>query len=140
MKSILFALFLGLSLIACSGNSMAPDEPLTNRYWRVLEIDGQLVKVVNNKAEPHFVLAADHKTHGADGCNRFTGSYDDTKGLRFGRLASTMMACPSPTMEQARNFMKVTEATVAYRIQGKTLELLDVDGRVRMRLEATFLK
>jgi heat shock protein HslJ len=140
MRTLLSAFLLGLALVACSGNSLSGHEPLTDRYWRVLEIDAQPVKVDNQKAEPHIVLAGDSKTHGSDGCNRFHGGYEDATGLRFSHLASTMMACVPPVMEQARKFMQAIEATVDYRIQGKTLELLDSGGRVRMRLEATALK
>jgi heat shock protein HslJ len=141
MRTLFTVLLLGFVLTACSGvNSLSGNEPLTERYWRVLEIDAQPVNVGNNKAEPHIVLTAERKAHGSDGCNRFTGAYDNTAGLRFGRLASTMMACPQPVMEQARKFMQAAEATVDFRIQGKTLELLDSGGRVRMRLEAVALK
>ena len=140
MKTLLFAPLLVLALTACAGAPATGDEPLTNRYWRVIAIDGQPAKVENNMAEPHIVLGPEHKAHGSDGCNRFTGAYDDASGLRFGRLASTMMACPLPVMQQAQKFMEATTATVNYRIKGKNLELLDAAGRVRMRLEVVFLK
>ena len=140
MRTLLPALMLALDLTACASQLPAGDEPLTNRYWRVLEINGQPVRGENSQAEPHIVLAPEHRAHGSDGCNRFTGGYDDAKGLRFSRLASTMMACPLPVMQQAQKFMEATTATVNYRIKGKNLELLDAAGRVRMRLEVVFLK
>ena len=103
-------------------------------------IDGQPAKVENGMAEPHIVLGPERRAHGSDGCNRFTGGYDDAQGLRFSRLDSTMMACPAPVMAQAQKFMQATTATVDYRIRGKNLELLDTAGQVRMRLEVVFLK
>ena len=45
-----------------------------------------------------------------------------------------------PAMAQAENFLRATRATTDYRIHGKTLELLDSGGHVRMRLEATALR
>lgn len=140
MRTLLPALLLAFGLTACASQPPSSDEPLTNRYWRVLEIDGQPVRGENSQTEPHIVLGPEHKAHGSDGCNRFTGGYDDAKGLRFSRLASTMMACPEPVMVQAQKFMQATAATVDYRISGKRLELLDANGQVRLRLEVVFLK
>ena len=137
----LFTLALFLSLSACSSTPSMPDEPLLDRYWRAIEIEGKPVTVLNNRAEPHLVLAAENRTHGSDWCNRFNGSYETTaQTLRFGRLASTMMACIPPVDLMSREFNAVLIATNAYRIQGKQLTLLDGEGRVRMRLEATALK
>ena len=137
----LFTLALFLSLSACSSTPSMPDEPLLDRYWRALEIEGKPVSVLNNRAEPHLVLSAEKRTHGSDGCNRFTGTYDTSaQTLRFGRLASTMMACIPPVDQMAREFTTVLGATATYRIQGKQLVLVDGEGRVRMRLEATALK
>ena len=50
------------------------------------------------------------------------------------------MACIPPVDLMSREFNAVLIATNAYRIQGKQLILLDGEGRVRMRLEATALK
>ena len=139
MKPLFCVLFAGAGLIGCSGNPAVENEPLTDRYWRVLEIDGQAVVVGNNRPEPHIVLAKDRTTHGADGCNRFRGSYEASGGLRFGGLASPKLVCVPPLEVQADNFLRATEATEDYRIQGRTLEFLDSGGRARMRLEATAL-
>ena len=137
---LLFALAILLGLSACSTVQSMPDEPLLDRYWRALEIDGKPVTVASNRAEPHLVLAAENRTHGSDGCNRFNGSYILADGLRFGHLASTMMACVPPVDSMARAFSSALSATASYRIQGKQMSLLDADDRVRLRLEATFLK
>ncbi len=136
----LFALAFFLGLAACTHMAPVSDEPLLDRYWRVVEIDGKVVKVVNNHAEPHLILAAGNRAHGSDGCNRFNGSYDTTQGLRFGRMASTMMACMPPVDLLAREFMAALNTTASYRIKGQRMDLLDTEGRVRVRLEATFLK
>ena len=134
------AYLLFLLIAACSAVPPLPDGPLQDRYWRTLEIDGVPITAGNNRAEPHLVLAKELRAHGSDGCNRFNGSYALDKGLRFGQMASTMMACPQPDGMMAREFSFALAATVNYRIRGKQMELIDNDGRVRMRLEATFLK
>ena len=137
-RFFMLAILLGLS--ACAPVSSIPDESLLNTYWRALDIDGKPVVAVNDRNEPHFVLAAESRAHGSDGCNRFNGSYDLTQGLRFSRMASTMMACPPPVDGQAREFTSALSATTSYRINGKLIELSDLKGRVRLRLEATALK
>jgi len=129
-----------LMLAACSTASSPPDEPLQERYWRALEIDGKPIALPPGANEPHVVLGQQQRAHGSDGCNRFNGSYQADKGLRFGQLASTMMACPPPIDSQARSFTQALSATADYRIRSKQMELLDADGKVRLRLEATFLK
>ena len=135
---IALALLLGLS--ACASVSPVPDESLLNTYWRAIEVEGKPAVAVNNRNEPHFVLAAEYRAHGSDGCNRFNGSYDLSQGLRFGRMASTMMACIPPVDVQAREFTTALLETANYRVKGRVIELLDAKGRVRLRLEATPLK
>ena len=137
----LFTLALMLGLFACSSTQSVPDEPLLDRYWRALEIEGKPVVVANNRAEPHLALTAENRIHGSDGCNRFNGSYEiSAQTLRFGRLASTMMACIPSAGLMSREFIDALADTTRYRIRGKELTLLDSEGRVRMRLEATALK
>ena len=140
MKKFLSALCFAFGLMACSTSPTLPDEPLQDRYWRVVEIDGKAVQAAANKSEPHVVLASDLRAHGSDGCNRFNGSYTLVDGLRFGHLASTMMACVPPVDTLARAFSGALVATVSYQIKGKQMAWLDADGQVRLRLEATFLK
>lgn len=140
MKKLLSAFCFVFALAACSTSPAVPDEPLQDRYWRVIEIDGKAVQAAANKSEPHVVLASDLRAHGADGCNRFNGSYSLADGLRFGHLASTMMACVPPVDTLARAFAGALAATSSYQIKGKQMALIDADGRVRLRLDATFLK
>ncbi len=109
-------------------------------YWRAVEIEGKPVSVASERAEPHVVLAKDSRAHGSDGCNRFNGSYTLSPGLRFGQMASTRMACMPPVNVMAREFSSALATTANYQIHGKQMVLRDTDGRVRMRLEATFLK
>ena len=139
MKFLYFLVFF-FTLSACAPVSSVPDESLQNTYWRAIDIDGKAVEVGRNSNEPHLVLGAENRAHGSDGCNRFNGTYDLSKGLRLGRMASTMMACVPPIDAQAREFSVALGATQTYRITGKLLELRDADGRVRLRLEATALK
>nr|MBL8410065.1 META domain-containing protein [Dechloromonas sp.] len=139
MKLLFLACSLSV-LTACATAPDLPDEPLQDRYWRAIEIDGKALPATAGRAEAHVVLGANQRAHGSDGCNRFHGSYDLSNGLRFGQLATTMMACPPPVDQLARSFAQALGATASYRIRGKEMQLLDQDGKPRLRLEATFLK
>ena len=140
MTKLITLLSFSLLISACAIPKGTPDEPLVDRYWRAVEIAGKPVVVTNNRAEPHFVLDAQQHTHGSDGCNRFNGEYVSAQGLRFGRLASTRMACMPPVDAVAGAFTSALSKTVNYRISGRQIELLDAEDRVLMRLDATFLK
>jgi putative lipoprotein len=72
---------------------------------------------------------ADGKASGQGGCNSYGGSVtikDDT--IVFGHIASTMMACAGPAMDQERRFHAALNRTRRYRIDGGTLTLLDESG------------
>jgi heat shock protein HslJ len=140
MTKLITLLSISLLLSACSITKPISDEPLVDRYWRAVEIAGKPVVVTNNRAEPHVVFDMHQHTHGSDGCNRFNGEYVTVQGLRFGRLASTRMACAPPVDAEARDFTSALSKTVNYRISGRQIELLDVEDRVLMRLDATSLK
>ena len=140
MKTLLYAICFLLSLTACSPASSVPDEPLQERYWRLIEIDGKALPLTTHQTEPHIVFGSNGRAHGSDGCNRFNGAYAIDSGLHLSQLASTMMACPPPVDALARDFGRALAATTTYRIAGQQLELRDAEGRVRLRLEARFLK
>jgi len=59
MNKLFLSLFFSLGMTACTLGVAVRDEPLLDRYWRALEIDGQAVVVTNNRAEPHLVLASE---------------------------------------------------------------------------------
>ena len=70
--------------------------------------------------EPHLIFAGDEaRLSGSGGCNRVMGSFElDGDTLRLGRLAGTMMACPS----------------------GGQLDMLDGTGTLIARFEAVALR
>lgn len=115
---------------------------LLETYWRPVEIAGKSVTLAPDQREPHFVLTGDgNRVHGSTGCNRITGSFEEsTDGLRFNGLATTRMMCPPPIAELEAAFLKALNATTSHRIIGDAMELLDVSGALLMRLEATYLR
>jgi heat shock protein HslJ len=60
-------------------------------------------------------------------------------GFRFNGLATTRMACLLDNDLEAL-FLSALNATTSQQVVGETLELRDRDGKLRMRLEARYLK
>jgi copper homeostasis protein (lipoprotein) len=112
-----------------------PDAALEDSRWRLVSLGGRAIQVPVNQREPWIVLESktNHVT-GSGGCNRISGGYEAGRGaLRFSRIASTMMACPS--LELETQFLRALDATRSDRVSGRTLELLDAKGSVVAVLE-----
>jgi uncharacterized lipoprotein YbaY/heat shock protein HslJ/uncharacterized lipoprotein NlpE involved in copper resistance len=111
-----------------------------NTRWRPTRIGDRDVVVSGQQREPWIELdPRSMRATGSGGCNRFSGGYEAGSGtLRFDRLASTMMACPSIETESA--FLRALQAARRYRLQGRTLELSDDRGRFLVRLEERNLR
>ncbi len=116
--------------------------PLVNTYWKLRQIgDGPHVNAFDNQPEAHLVLeSGSGRFHGAGGCNRLHGSYQqDGRWLRLTLAGSTRMACAQGTrMEQL--FVSRLAQVSSYAVQGQKLTLSDADGRVLLRFEAVYLR
>ena len=114
---------------------------VTEKYWKLVELNGQPVPAL--RREPHLILKVeDGRVNGFGGCNGFTGTYEldeATSRIRFGEIASTMMACPSG-MEVETAFHEVLRRVDNYSFDGDSLTL----NRARMaplaRFEAVYLR
>jgi heat shock protein HslJ len=73
----------------------------------------------------------DGKMTGTDGCNRYHTSYTlNADQLSINKnIATTMMACPEPTTQQASAYIKALTETVSYKIEGQQLTLLNASGK-----------
>lgn len=114
---------------------------LPNTYWRLLRLNGNSVKTPEVAREIHLVMHdSDGSVSGFAGCNRFKGSYSiDGKALSFSPLASTMMACPEAQMQIEQNVHQSISRVTAWRLEGQTLELYDIDGGSVMVFDAVYL-
>jgi putative lipoprotein len=110
---------------------------LEETYWRLIELNGQLLARPPNSQEAHIVLHSVGETFtGGGGCNRLLGTYvRNGDALRFKMISSTMMACPGPVMKEEQNLNRALSSTVRFRIAGSTLELLD-DRQTLAKFEA----
>lgn len=132
-----------MSLLACAPERTMSENAgvaeLENVEWMLIEVDGTAAPATERKAPTLTLSSKDHRAHGFAGCNRFTGGYElNGDKLRFTALATTRMACAEPTREPA--LLKALEDTASWRIEGRTLELLDASSSVRARWTVTAIE
>ncbi|WP_249975947.1 META domain-containing protein [Vreelandella olivaria] len=122
-------------------NSEAPDEPLTNTYWRLDSLNGKTVTGAENFREAHIVLHNDnHRLAGSTGCNTLVGSYRVAReSLTFGQIATTKMACPEAQMRNEQAMLTILGQVGHWQVSGSTLSLKDADGNLLALFEAVHL-
>ncbi|TPE59176.1 META domain-containing protein [Sandaracinobacter neustonicus] len=127
------------SLGACASTSTPETKPaaaaptggaaLQGAEWTVFEIAGKPIVPGSTPS----IKFEDGRVSGAGSCNRFMGGYTiapDGLKLTFSQMASTMMACPDPLMQQEGLFLKSLESVASYSVAGGVLSLSSADGVV----------
>jgi heat shock protein HslJ len=95
----------------CGGD---PWSLLTGRTWVVEDI-GDAGIIDSSRATLGF--DASGRAYGSASCNRFNGAVELTgEGLRFGPMATTMMACPDAIMAQERRMLDALAEVYAFDI------------------------
>lgn len=128
--------------VACDSGQHLSVANLKDTYWKLIEIDGEKVQLVEGqKREVRITLASqDARVFGFSGCNQLMGGYEqEGDTLRFSKLAGTMMMCAPPLMTLERQVLKAIGETSRYRIDGEQLTLFDGD-RVVARFESVYLR
>ncbi len=132
----------GLALVAmtgCASTSTSGSAPaaspaptggaaLTGPEWSVFEINGAPI-VPNSTPTINF---EEGRVFGAGSCNRFMGGYTsapDGLQLQMSQMASTMMACPDPMMQQEGAFLKTLGVVTGYSVADGVLTLKTSDGQ-----------
>jgi len=109
----------------------AMSAPLGDNEWTLVELDGERVE---SCAEPAPTLVLDlEEAHvsGSGGVNRIMGTFALSESeLRFGPLATTMMAGPDPAMQRERAFLDALARVTSYELDGRLLTLLSGDEAV----------
>lgn len=99
-----------------------------NRKWvlkKMGEKDADQSRYISGLPEITFDIEK-NRFSGSGGCNRIMG-YVTAEGdrLKFGRVASTLMACKNSDLE--KEFLSALESTVNYKITGNQLILSNPD-------------
>jgi heat shock protein HslJ len=101
--------------------------------WLIEEIGG---KAIVAESKPSMNFGPDGKLSGNGSCNRYFGPYALTgEGLKISNLASSMMACEQPLMDQERLLLKRLQETTRFEINqaGRLVLLGDDDNSVVAR-------
>jgi heat shock protein HslJ len=74
----------------------------------------------------------DGRLGGSSGCNTYTAEFTTAKGaIEIASVAGTKKACAEPAgvMEQETTYLALLPTAAAFRLDGRALELLDVDDK-----------
>ena len=129
-RALLF--FTALASCTTPGATRTP-APIENTTWRLVELSGSpAVGTGEERAAALEFLADGGQVTGSTGCNRLTGTFTRTgEALRFGRTATTRMACVDPRlMSQEQTFLAALTATERHRVDRDTLVLIGESGPV----------
>lgn len=129
-------------LLDMTGSVTKPTATLINTYWKLTELNGGEVVVMNNIPETHIILQQEQNSiTGMGGINRLMGTYElSGSSLRLEKVGSTLMAGPEPLMKQERAFLDALKNTATYHIEGENLELRDATGKTLARFQAVYLR
>jgi copper homeostasis protein (lipoprotein) len=128
------------------GETCAADAPSTatllNTRWRLVQIDGQPVRVAPEQREPWLQLLAEgNRARGHTGCNGISGRFEQgSDGFLFKQLDRTPKACSYGATLQEAGYLAALQATASRQIVGDALQLRDAQGRVRLLFEALYLR
>ena len=122
-----------LLLTACSTSGSSQD--LTGNIWLLSELNGQ-APITGTAITAEF--DEDDRVAGSSGCNNYSTSYTvDGTQLTFSEpMASTMMACPEPIMEQERDYTQALADIATFEITDDELILKDSNGDEVARFDA----
>lgn len=124
----LLALFLIIITTSCMSKSGAPSQSpndITEKTWRLVELNGKPIALKNPKSNPHFSLNMKEMRYEGNGsCNGIGGTFEikpEIMHIKFNQGMSTMMACDDLDTEQL--FVKALLAADNYTVSGTTLSL-----------------
>lgn len=122
-----------LMLAACAPS--ASSQNLTGSIWLLSELNGS-APIDSTTITAQFDESG--RVGGTSGCNNYNTTYEvNGSQLTFREpVASTMMACPEPVMEQERDYMMVMADTASFEIPNEELMLKDSNGVVLARFDA----
>lgn len=116
----------GAELTECT--LIRPDADITAGVWNISAI-GETPTLFPSRTE--LVFYPDGRISASVGCNRMIGGFRRHGGiLSFGRMASTMMACPNGLEGQERNFIEALTSVDGYRLDPEAGRLTLTTGGV----------
>jgi len=124
---IVLVSFMGACKTA-SSSVTKQTEGITEKYWKLIEINGKPVVWDDDAKREAFIILKDddNRVNGNGGCNTLFGTYEierTTNRIKFSQMASTMMACLN--MEIENELKRALEMADNYSLSadGKYLSL-----------------
>ena len=116
----------GRALEGCGGGILPP-ATLGDTNWGIVDIDG----IPANGEAYGLIFVGDRTFSGRAGCNRITGSWQQTgRTLTTSGVATTRMACPAENMRTERRFLQLLRGPVELIYRGGMTALMrgSIDG------------
>ena len=135
--------FLSLGGDACPSAAAAavaappPPPRLENTRWKLELLNQKPAEEIEKSREPHMIFqSASKRATGSGSCNQLLLPYVlEGTSLRFTDGTATSRQC-STGMEQEAAFYAALAEVSSYSIEGRTLRLLDGQGRALVQLRA----
>jgi heat shock protein HslJ len=135
--AVLLLTFIAVAVLPIAAACAAPPPPtppspppapisLENTTW-VLKFLGspESPKPVLATTEVNITFLANGRITGKSGCNTYNGQAK-IEGSSFtvaSPMASTMMACPQPVMDQETEYLKALQAAQSFKVTGNQLKI-----------------
>lgn len=118
------------------------DDGITEKYWKLIELNGQSVETRENRKEIHMILKdRDSLVTGFGGCNSLSGTYELNKTqsrLKFSGIRATLMACAD--METEQKFHAMLLKIDNYTLKKDTLSLNKARMAPLAKFKVVYLK
>jgi heat shock protein HslJ len=125
----ILVLVLGTTVLTACANGSAN---LEGKLWQMKSYrsaDGQMVETMPDvKTTAEF---NNGQVGGNAACNSYSGPYEvNGDKIEFGMMASTMMACPEPIMEQEMGYLAGLEQVATFEVTADSLKMFDADSEI----------
>jgi heat shock protein HslJ len=132
MKKIVISITILIGLVilaACASTGSQGGGSLTGVVWMLDNLNGK-PPVTGTMISAEFTT--DGKVSGTAGCNTYAGQYTASgSSIQFtAPMASTMMACDQPVMDQETAYFQALAAAKSFAVNGDKLTLKDSSGTV----------
>jgi len=130
---LVICLIAGVIILAACASSQGGD--LTGKVWALTELGGQPIL-------PDTGITANFTSEGAlsgsSGCNQYNGAYTVSgSSMTINTpLATTMMACAQPVMDQESAYLKALGEVKTFTIKGDKLTLSGANGNALATYQA----
>jgi heat shock protein HslJ len=111
-----------------------PQRLLIPRWFlESMKLDGTEVPVPADQQLVTIAFKPDGKVDGNGGCNSFGSEYQlgENGGLKFGQIASTMMACDN-TMQLESTYFQALAKVESFQVSQGKLTLSSADGKTAL--------